>query len=281
MHGDQQRLRRVATARHADDDAARVLGQRAQAPRERRRLDRGRSRGSGGRAAPDRTGRREADRPGGAACARVAGGARLRHRASAVDGPERARRARAAFCPNDVCRMRSSASAARSTSAIADAPREREARRSRRAARRGRRSARGRPMRGRRVDSPKPAALYSCTARFFADEMRTRSWRYSHLPTVTFDAERLASTVAPASAASALGGTGTQRSSQISVCSDEAGAGAGASDQDVGAERDVVTEQRDRVAARRRRRLEPAQLVELAIVRAGTPSARRRPARPP
>lgn len=35
--------------------------------------------------------------------------------------------------------------------------------------------------------------------------------------------------------------------------------------EDVGAERDVVTEELDRVAARRRRRLEPARLVELAI----------------
>ena len=39
MHGDQQRLGRVPPARDADDEAPRILGQRAQPPRERRRLD--------------------------------------------------------------------------------------------------------------------------------------------------------------------------------------------------------------------------------------------------
>jgi len=73
------------------------------------------------------------------------------------------------------------------------------------------------------VDSPKPAALYIWTARFFAAEERTSSWRYSHLPTVTFEAERFASTVAPASAASVPGGTGVHRSSQMSVCSTKPG----------------------------------------------------------
>ncbi len=77
--------------------------------------------------------------------------------------------------------------------------------------------------------------------------VRTSSWRYSHFATVMFDAERLASTVAPASAASVPGGIGTHRSSQTSVCSTKPGR-CGMRDQDVGAERHLLAEQ---LAARR------------------------------
>ena len=50
--------------------------------------------------------------------------------------------------------------------------------------------------------------------------------------------ERFASTVAPASAASALGGTGTHMSSQISTCRTKPGTSLGG-EQQVGPERDV------------------------------------------
>ncbi|MNL81401.1 hypothetical protein D3C87_2085010 [compost metagenome] len=43
------------------------------------------------------------------------------------------------------------------------------------------------------------------------------AWRQSDLPMVTFEAERLSSTVAPASAAKDEGGIGVQTSSQISI----------------------------------------------------------------
>src|SRR5690606_40348469 len=67
------------------------------------------------------------------------------------------------------------------------------------------------------VDSPNPAAEYRYAARQRADWFAQSAWRYSDLPIVTLLAERFASTVAPASAAYVLGGTGTQTSSQTST----------------------------------------------------------------
>ena len=254
------------------------LGQRAQALRERRRLDEEDLARSDGRAAPDRTGRREAGRPDGGARARRAGA-----RASRT-GRRRARRGtrracRAAFCPKDVCRMRSVSSAARSTSAIADAPAS--ANRSVSASSSPRSAISPWPSHARSaVDSPKPAALYSCAARFFAADMRTRSRRYSHLPTVTFDAERLASTVAPGERRERA-----RRDGRPEVLADlrvqREPVHVRERHEDVGAEGDVVTQELDRVAARRRRRLEPARLVELAIAGRVRLGCRRRAGRPP
>ena len=64
-------------------------------------------------------------------------------------------------------------------------------------------------------DGPQPAIAYAATHR--PDWPTTRSVRYRLLPIVSLLAERFSSTVAPAMAWSALGGTGTQRSSQISM----------------------------------------------------------------
>ena len=96
---------------------------------------------------------------------------------------------------------------------------------------------------------------------------RTSSRRSSARATVIGLPERFASTVAPASAASALGGTGTHMSSQISTCSAKPGHVGGAEDQ-VGAERHlgagrrVIVAPAPVVAGR-----EPAPLVELAVGR--------------
>ena len=67
------------------------------------------------------------------------------------------------------------------------------------------------------VDSPYPAAQYRYAPMQRADWFDTSWRRYSSLPTVTLDADRLISTVAPASAASEEGGTGVHKSSQIST----------------------------------------------------------------
>ncbi len=64
-------------------------------------------------------------------------------------------------------------------------------------------------------DGPQPAIAYADTHR--PDWPTTRSRRYWLLPIVSLLAEMFKSTVAPAIAWSALGGTGTQRSSQISI----------------------------------------------------------------
>ena len=69
------------------------------------------------------------------------------------------------------------------------------------------------------LDSPWPAAAYRYAARQRADADRTSIRRSSARATVIGLPEMLASTVAPASAAPALGGTGTHMSSQISTCS--------------------------------------------------------------
>ena len=94
------------------------------------------------------------------------------------------------------------------------------------------------------------------------------SWRrYSSLPTVTLDADRLISTVAPASAASDEGGIGVHRSSQISTKKREQRLLFDL-EQQARAERDVaLTAQVDRVAGGVVAGRELAQLVELAVVR--------------
>ena len=66
-------------------------------------------------------------------------------------------------------------------------------------------------------DSPCPAAAKTYAALQRALAERTSSRRSSARATVIGLPERLASTVAPASDASALGGTGTHMSSQIST----------------------------------------------------------------
>ena len=80
------------------------------------------------------------------------------------------------------------------------------------------------------------------------------------------DPEMLARTVAPASAASWLGGTGTHRSSHTSTCSDEARHVGGAEEQ-VGAEGHPVAGDLDRLAALVVAGGEVAPLVELAVGR--------------
>ena len=89
--------------------------------------------------------------------------------------------------------------------------------------------------------------------------------RVSALPMVMLLADRLASTVAPASAAAELGGTGTQKSSQISACTTRSGRSSAANSRSVphGASKpghaDLLSG--DRVAGH-----EMAALVELAVV---------------
>ncbi len=68
------------------------------------------------------------------------------------------------------------------------------------------------------LDSPWPAAAYRYVARQRLDAERTSNRRSSARPTVIGLPEMLASTVAPARAACALGGTGTHMSSQTSTC---------------------------------------------------------------
>ena len=67
------------------------------------------------------------------------------------------------------------------------------------------------------VDSPSPAAANTYAAWQREEAERARSLRSSALPTVIGEPERFTSTVAPASAAIAEGGTGTHMSSQIST----------------------------------------------------------------
>src|SRR6187397_1898006 len=69
------------------------------------------------------------------------------------------------------------------------------------------------------VDSQGPAAENTYAALQRALALRTSSLRSSARATVIGLPDRLASTVAPARDASALGGTGTHLSSQISTCS--------------------------------------------------------------
>ncbi len=77
--------------------------------------------------------------------------------------------------------------------------------------------------------------------------------------------DRLASTVAPASAASALGGTGTHMSSQISTCSTKPGRSVGG-EQQVRAERDLLAADPD-LAAHVVPGRDLAALVELPVGR--------------
>src|SRR2546421_11142980 len=65
------------------------------------------------------------------------------------------------------------------------------------------------------VDSPRPADEYRYAAMQRADCDWTSWWRYHDLPIVMLDADRLTSTVAPASAAYDDGGIGTHTSSQL------------------------------------------------------------------
>src|SRR6476469_7176369 len=67
------------------------------------------------------------------------------------------------------------------------------------------------------VDSPADAAAYRYAALHRLLVERASRCRSSARPTVMGEADRLSSTVAPASAALALGGTGTHMSSQIST----------------------------------------------------------------
>ena len=67
------------------------------------------------------------------------------------------------------------------------------------------------------VDSPSPAAAYTYAARHRDDAERASRQRSSARPIVIGLPDRFAITVAPASAASALGGIGTNMSSQIST----------------------------------------------------------------
>ncbi len=67
--------------------------------------------------------------------------------------------------------------------------------------------------------SPSPAAAYTYAAMHRADCPRHSARRVSARPTVIGLPDRFASTLAPASAASLDGGTGTHRSSQTSTCS--------------------------------------------------------------
>ena len=98
-------------------------------------------------------------------------------------------------------------------------------------------------------------------------------------PTVIGLPERLASTVAPASAASALGGTGTHMSSQTSTCSDQAGHVGGGEEQ-VGPERHLAGRRArsSRRAGRRRARTSGARRTRGRS--AGRTSARRPSTRP-
>ena len=91
------------------------------------------------------------------------------------------------------------------------------------------------------------------------------SLRSSARPTVIGLPERLSSTVAPASAASLLGGTGTHRSSQISACTTSPGTSRGLEEQ-VRAERHVLAADGD-LAAHVVADGDLAALVELAVRR--------------
>src|SRR5204862_4550341 len=73
------------------------------------------------------------------------------------------------------------------------------------------------------VDSPGPAHVYKYAAIHLADCDEQSRRRYSDLPTIELLAERFARTVAPAIAASVLGGSGTHTSSQISMCNARSG----------------------------------------------------------
>ncbi len=73
------------------------------------------------------------------------------------------------------------------------------------------------------MDSPWPAAAKRYAAEHRALALRTSRRRSSARATVIGLPDRLASTVAPASAASLLGGIGTHMSSQISTWSSRPG----------------------------------------------------------
>ena len=73
------------------------------------------------------------------------------------------------------------------------------------------------------MDSPSPAAAYTYAATQRSDAARASRARDSARPIVIGLPEMLTSTVAPASAASALGGTGTHMSSQTSTCTTSPG----------------------------------------------------------
>jgi hypothetical protein len=86
------------------------------------------------------------------------------------------------------------------------------------------------------------------------------------LPITTFDAERFATTVAPANVAKDDGGVGTHRSSQISTCRTKPGC-SGTRKSRAGAERGRLSGELDLGACSGVARREVARLVELAIVR--------------
>ena len=93
----------------------------------------------------------------------------------------------------------------------------------RRAARRSRRSSSGRPRPGRWSTRPRRPPRRRRPPGSATTPSAPAGARSSARPTVIGLPDRLASTVAPASAASALGGTGTHMSSQISTCSTRPG----------------------------------------------------------
>ncbi len=116
------------------------------------------------------------------------------------------------------------------------------------------------------LDSPSPAAANTYAARQRALAERTSSRRSSARATVIGLPDRLASTVAPASAASALGGTGTHMSSQTSTWSARPGTSVAANSRS-GPNGTVVPPRRDRPAALVVPGGVPAALVELPVRR--------------
>ena len=124
-------------------------GSEREAPRERGRLDEEDLAAALRRAAPDRTGTNGSGSTRRRSVCQSAAGARVGARARPCDAPERARACCAAFCPKDVCRMRSVGERRAGRRRRRRRARRARSARSRRPARRGRRRARGRPRPGR------------------------------------------------------------------------------------------------------------------------------------
>ncbi len=141
-----------------------------------------------------------------------------------------------------------------------------ESARSRRAARRSRRSRSARPRRGRWSTRPRPPRNRRRPRRSGPIAPGRAGARVSALPMVMLQADRLASTVAPASAASQLGGTGTQKSSQISAWTTKPGTSSAAKIRS-GPNGASMRTDPDRPAVGSLARGEMPVLVELAVVR--------------
>jgi hypothetical protein len=168
-------------------------------------------------------------------------------------------------------RSRSCTSVPRSTSAT-DARGPAGTAPTRRAASRSRRSSSGRPTPGRCWTRPPRPPRTGRRPGSATSRTRTAGAGRRALATVMGEPDRFAITVAPASAASAAGGTGTHMSSQISTPARSRQVGRG--EQQVGAERGVLPGHRDLagdvVAAG-----EGAGLVELPVGRQVRPWAPR------